>query len=382
MFRIPWKYVDWTNSSFLIGTLALTLTAVPAYILTQHVSAFQWVMFAFFVVTTALSITLGYHRLFSHLSFKAKWPVRLFTLLFGAAAFEGSAICWTADHRRHHKHVDHDDDPYDISKGLFHAHIGWLLFKLKPQPPFDNVGDLRGDRMVVLQDRYYVPVAVFMCFALPALIGFAVEGWIGALGGFLLAGVGRVTVVQHMTFCINSLCHWIGRRPYSTRCSARDSVLMALFTFGEGYHNFHHEFQHDFRNGVKPWQWDPTKWTIFVLSKVGLVSNLRRVPEAKILAAEIAEHERVLQQKLESRPLALTAPVHSALEAAHARLSEVLSQWEGYKVDYQAAMDRGVEASRQKIAELRKEFRELSYRLREALRQWEEAHQFAGAMPA
>ena len=93
-------------------------------------------------------------------------------------------------------------------------------------------------------------------------IGFLWGSWVSASGAFLIAGVARVVVLQHCTFCINSLCHYLGTRPYSSRCSARDSWFMALLTFGEGYHNYHHEFQHDYRNGVKPWQWDPTKWLI------------------------------------------------------------------------------------------------------------------------
>jgi stearoyl-CoA desaturase (delta-9 desaturase) len=93
-------------------------------------------------------------------------------------------------------------------------------------------------------------------------------------------------VLQHGTFLINSACHTIGRQPYSKKCSARDSFVMALFTFGEGYHNYHHEFQHDYRNGVKPWQWDPTKWLIWILSKLGLTSGLRRVPQEVIYSAQ------------------------------------------------------------------------------------------------
>src|SRR6266513_5962354 len=91
------------------------------------------------------SVTLGYHRLFSHITFQASWPIRLFVLIFGAAAFENSVLMWTSEQRRHHKHVDHDEDPYDITKGFFHAHIGWLLLELLPQPPFDNVCDLKKD---------------------------------------------------------------------------------------------------------------------------------------------------------------------------------------------------------------------------------------------
>jgi stearoyl-CoA desaturase (delta-9 desaturase) len=93
-------------------------------------------------------------------------------------------------------------------------------------------------------------------------------------------------VIQHCTFFINSACHTLGRRPYSTRCSARDSFLMALLTFGEGYHNYHHEFQHDYRNGVKSWQWDPTKWIIWLLSKIGLTGGLRRAAREAVQAAQ------------------------------------------------------------------------------------------------
>ena len=129
--------VRWLNSAFLIGTFVTTCTAVPYYIWQHGVDAFQAWLFFFFFMSTGLSITLGYHRLFSHLTFNAKWPVKLYTLLFGAAAFEGSALGWCADHRRHHKHVDHDEDPYDISKGFFHAHIGWLLFRTGPDTAAD-----------------------------------------------------------------------------------------------------------------------------------------------------------------------------------------------------------------------------------------------------
>jgi stearoyl-CoA desaturase (delta-9 desaturase) len=123
-------------------------------------------------------------------------------------------------------------------------------------------------------------------FVLPTLAGFAWDGWVGALGGFLIGGVAKVVVLQHGTFLINSACHTFGRQPYSTKCSARDSFFMALFTNGEGYHNYHHEFQHDYRNGVKLWQWDPTKWLIWTLSKVGLAKALRRVPQEAIYSAQ------------------------------------------------------------------------------------------------
>src|SRR6476469_8442201 len=122
-FRIPFHRVNWPTSIFLMTTLLVSLTAVPVYLWQVGVDWFQAALFLVFASCTGLSITLGYHRLFAHFAFRAKWPVKAFTLFFGAAAFEGSALEWASDHRRHHKHVDHDDDPYDISKGFFHAHI-------------------------------------------------------------------------------------------------------------------------------------------------------------------------------------------------------------------------------------------------------------------
>ena len=123
--RFPLDRINWTTSTFLIGTFFLTLTAVPAYIWAFGLSWFNVALFVSLSIATGLSITLGYHRLFSHFTFQAKWPVRLATLIFGAAAFENSALQWSSEHRKHHKHVDHEDDPYDISKGFFYAHIGW-----------------------------------------------------------------------------------------------------------------------------------------------------------------------------------------------------------------------------------------------------------------
>ena len=286
ILRLPTDRINWTTSSFLIGTFVLTLTAVPAYIWFFGIDWFQVSLFLGLLAATGLSITLGYHRLFSHITFQARLPVRLFTLIFGAAAFENSVLLWSSEHRRHHKHVDHDEDPYCIAKGFFYAHIGWLLFKLDNDEPLDNIADLEKDPLLQWQHRYIHLIAVLVSFVFPTTLGFLWNGWAGALGAFLIGGVARVVVVQHITFLINSACHTMGRQPYSKKCTARDSLFLAFFTLGEGYHNYHHEFQHDYRNGVKPWQWDPTKWIIWTLSKLGLAQNLRRVPTEKIRAAQ------------------------------------------------------------------------------------------------
>lgn len=366
-FRIPFERVDWITSSFLIGTALIAFTLAPWYIISFEQNWFQWAMFVFMVPATAMSITLGYHRLFSHLSFKAKWPVKLFTLIFGACAFENSCLDWSSDHRKHHKHVDHDDDPYDISKGFFWAHIGWLMFKLRPEKPLDNVADLLKDKMVMWQHKYVQWIALLVGLVMPAILGGLYQhfftdlpAWHGALGGFLIAGVLRVVVVQHSTFFINSLCHTIGRQPYSTKHSARDSVLMAFCTFGEGYHNYHHEFQHDYRNGVKPWQWDPTKWTIWLLSKIGLTSNLRRVPDSKILLAEMAEARKSAEIKLAY----LKAKHPTMTERAHLLLGELCAKIEESYKELEHSISEKIEISKQNLLNWEAETHELVKHLR------------------
>jgi stearoyl-CoA desaturase (delta-9 desaturase) len=265
--------------------------------------------------------------------------------------------------------VDHADDPSDISQGFWYAHMGWILFKLDAEPPLDNIQDLRKDRLFMLQDRYYVVIAVGVSFVLPAILGYLHSGWPGALGGLLLAGVARVTAVQHMTFFINSLCHTIGSQPYSDRCSARDSWIMAIFTFGEGYHNYHHEFQHDYRNAVKWWQWDPTKWTIWTLAKLRLVRGLRSVPEEKVLLTQLADTRRRLNERLTCPKTQLNGRIRELLQSSDAKLHQLGERWTALKAEYSGkagAMraeytDRAVhqfDDARIALAEMRREVRQ------------------------
>jgi len=367
--KIPFERVNWLNTAFL-GVICLTaLIASPIYLWFHGINGFQLGMLLFYIIATGMSITLGYHRLFSHLSFKAKWPIRLATLVFGACAFENSALNWVSDHRRHHKHTDHDEDPYDISKGFFWAHIGWILFKLNPVPPLDNVADLRKDALVMWQHRWDKVIALVVGLLLPAGLGYlwnanhGMDAWDGALGGFLLAGVLRVFLVQQCTFFINSLCHTIGEQPYSTRCSARDSFVMSLVTFGEGYHNYHHEFQHDYRNGVKPWNFDPTKWAIWLLAKLGLASDLRRVPESKVVLSQMMEARRHADAEIERlKSLGEHHPWRDkAIETAHALAERLTASYN----ELEAAMVGRVDLSRKALRRWTQETREVLDRLSE-----------------
>jgi stearoyl-CoA desaturase (delta-9 desaturase) len=364
MFKnIPFNRVEWVTSGFLIFTALLTVSAVPYYFWTFGWDWFLFGVFLFFYLATGMSITVGYHRLFSHKAFQAKWPVKLFVLLFGAAAFENSAVWWSSEHRKHHKHVDTDDDPYDITKGFFWAHMGWLMFKLKPEPPFDNVHDLLNDKLVAWQHKWVHAISFIVSFIVPSLIGYYYAVFsgnlspaVGALGGFLIPGVARVVLVQHATFCINSLCHMIGERPYSTEHSARDSWIAAIFTMGEGYHNYHHEFAWDYRNGVKPWQLDPSKWIIWTLSKLGLTNNLKRVPNERILLAETKEISRIVKNQLSSFKSAQNKS-SELIDQASANLEKFGDRLSEINQELQTAIREKIEISKGTMNELRSEVR-------------------------
>jgi stearoyl-CoA desaturase (delta-9 desaturase) len=345
--QFPFKRVNWLVSSFLIGTLFLSVTAVPLYLYFFGIDWFQVVLFLCMFFACGFSITLGYHRLFSHLTFRAHWLVRLFTVVFGAAAFESSVLWWSSEHRNHHKHVDHDQDPYSISKGLFYAHIGWLMFKLKPETTLENVVDLKKDPLLVWQHRHIHLIALIAAFGFPTAIAFCWGGWRSALGALLLAGVLRVVVLQHCTFCINSLCHYIGAQPYSSNCSARDSWLLAIITLGEGYHNYHHEFQYDYRNGVKPWQIDPTKWIIWALSKIGFAKQLRIVPPEKIILSELTEAQRKLERRLAND--SLSAQAAWVVRDSYQKLQAAALEWAEHRAQDVAITREALVGIRRKI---------------------------------
>lgn len=281
------KPLDWVNILFLTLTPLFAIALTIYFLLTFNGPTWPfWLLALLLASLTGLSITAGYHRLISHRAYDAHWSVKLFFLIFGAAAFENSALKWCSDHRVHHHHVDHDEDPYNINKGFFYAHMGWIFFKQNDTNPFDNryARDLVKDKLVNWQHRYYLAISIGVGMLLPGIIGYFFGSF---LGGFAIAGLLRIVVVHHSTFFINSLCHVVGKQTYSKEHSARDSFIMALFTYGEGYHNFHHTFPSDYRNGIKWYHFDPTKWLIRGFSVMGLASKLKKAPERLINEAKL-----------------------------------------------------------------------------------------------
>ncbi|MCA9396826.1 MAG: fatty acid desaturase [Candidatus Omnitrophica bacterium] len=248
------------------------------------IMAADLMLFAVYGFITILSISVGYHRLFSHRAFKAHPVLEALLLFFGAASVQQSALKWSAQHRMHHKYTDTDADPYNIKQGFWHAHMGWIyLWKT----PFERnvVQDLNKFPLVAHQHQYFQAWVIIAGFLTPLFIG-----WLyGSILGAYLFGIAlRITVVHHATFCINSFAHMFGSRHFDPYSTARDSWVGAILTNGEGYHNYHHRFPSDYRNGVKWYHWDPAKWLIKSLSYLGVTSALN-TPSARDIQQAIKE---------------------------------------------------------------------------------------------
>jgi stearoyl-CoA desaturase (delta-9 desaturase) len=247
-----------------------------------------------FYFLTVISITGGYHRLYAHKSYDAALPLQLFYALFGAAAVQGSIRWWSRGHRAHHRYTDTDKDPYNSKRGLWWAHMGWMLFHTPTQPiGYADMRDLDSDPIVQWQHKHYPLMALMTSIVLPTAIGAL---WGDATGAYFYAGIVRLVICHHATFCVNSLAHYLGEHNYEDTQTPRDHFITALVTMGEGYHNFHHTFPKDYRNAVRWWQYDPTKWVIWTLSLVGLATKLKRFPENEVRKGRVLMSEKRIQE--------------------------------------------------------------------------------------
>jgi stearoyl-CoA desaturase (delta-9 desaturase) len=316
--------IQWLPASVLLATPLIAAIGVPWYGIVHGFSATHWLVFAVVLAFNGLSITAGYHRLWTHNTYKAHPLLKWFLALFGAGATQNSILVWASGHRRHHRHVDDDErDPYSAGRGFWFSHIGWMLRDYAAgREDFSNVPDLKRDPVVMFQHNHYVPLAIGMNLLPPIVAGLLFGEFLGHL---LLAGFLRLVVNHHVTFFINSLAHIWGRRPYTETNSARDNFWLALVTYGEGYHNFHHIFQTDYRNGVRWWQFDPTKWLIYGASRVGLASGLNRVPDFKIQQALLDMQFQRAQRRLEGAANAEAWREH--LEREYQQFRQHMQEW-------------------------------------------------------
>jgi stearoyl-CoA desaturase (delta-9 desaturase) len=221
-----------------------------------------------FYILTALGITIGFHRMLTHRSFRPHPVVKFILLVLGSMALEGPALEWAATHVKHHAQSDREGDPHSPVEGFFHAHLGWL-FKDRMAAPNVYCKNLVKDPIVV-----FVSQTFFLWVALSLLIPFALGGWTGLLWG----GLVRIFLAHHVTWSVNSVCHTFGKRDFETPDQSRNEWIIGLLAMGEGWHNNHHAFPRSAFHGLRWWQFDLSGYIIRVLERVGLVHDVYRIP--------------------------------------------------------------------------------------------------------
>ncbi len=289
MTRIE-KYVN-------LGAVVLPFVATIAAIVllwNSVVSATDLAILAVMYVLTGLGVTVGFHRLLTHRSFQVAKPVEYTFAVLGSMAVQGPVINWVADHRKHHAHSDEEGDPHSphvghgegvgsVFRGLWHAHVGWLLETQGQAGRRKYAPDLAEDRGMRLINRRF-PLIVLGSLLIPALAGYLLTGTLlGALTGYLWGGLVRIFLVHHITWSVNSVCHFLGSRRFETDDQSRNVFWLALPSFGESWHHNHHAFPRSASHGLKRWEIDPSAIVISAMEKVGLARNVVRItPERQV----------------------------------------------------------------------------------------------------
>jgi stearoyl-CoA desaturase (delta-9 desaturase) len=257
---------------------------------------------------TAMGVTVGFHRMLTHRSFRPNPVIKFLLLVFGSMSLEGPALQWAATHTKHHAQADREGDPHSPMEGFFHAHIGWM-FKDREADPAIYARHLLTDPMVMFVSRTF-----FVWVGLSLLIPFLLGGWSGLLWG----GLVRICLTHHVTWSVNSVCHIFGKREFETNDQSHNEWVVGLLAFGEGWHNNHHAFPRSAFHGLHWWQVDISSYIIWTLERVGLVKEVYRVTPALMaqrssrsikpdMNAQVAESTPPGALDVEEREVALQA---------------------------------------------------------------------------
>ncbi|MGM0481901.1 MAG: fatty acid desaturase [Pseudomonadota bacterium] len=363
----PKPPIIWLNTLVFLTTFLIATVAVPWYAISVGIdSSLWWITFGT-LCFAGLSITAGYHRLWSHRTYNANPVIRFVFAIGGALALQNSALHWSSDHRVHHTHVDDNDkDPYSAQRGFWYSHIGWMLreYHASLYSDYNNVKDLQQDPIVMWQHRHYLALTLIMNFGWPLAVGLMVGDVWGAL---LVVGVLRLVLNHHTTFFINSLAHVWGSQPYTEKNSARDNGVLAFLTFGEGYHNYHHIFSSDYRNGIRWWQFDPTKWLIRSFAWLGLASGLKRSSGYQVEKARLQMQLQRLQKKAPEAPATL-------LERAQQHYDELAILLRNYYQARKKLLDSKAQHLREQVNmdALKSQVEELQQSVEQQKRHWRE----------
>jgi stearoyl-CoA desaturase (delta-9 desaturase) len=263
----PPLYIHYPALAVLSLTHALALAALP-YLYFYGINSWEVLFHAAAGIGGGFGITALYHRAWAHNAVTFRRPVEYVLAVLSIFMLQMPARQWISTHIKHHQHTDHDDDPYNIQRGFWWAHFEWIIFA--PVPPIELPARLADNPVMRWQERYYWPLSVLLNLAMPIALSVAVGSpWWGGL----LLSVLRLVLTSNAVFSVNSVCHVWGTRPFTKDVSARD-VWWFPFVLGEQYHNYHHAFPRDYRHGVARFAFDPTKWLIMLLARVGLARNL------------------------------------------------------------------------------------------------------------
>ncbi len=331
--------------SFCTPSLAMIITTIILYF------------------ATGLSITAGYHRLYSHTTYKTNPVIEAVILFFASMSVQSSALRWSFEHRLHHAYVDTDRDPYSINKGFWYAHILWLF---KKPLPIDQkvVADLVKNPLVAFQHKHYLK-----CMLATNILMFLFVGWLlgDYLGAFVLSWWTRLFMLHHSTWFINSLAHYWGSRSFCQEQTAVDNYIISLLTFGEGYHNYHHTFANDYRNGIRWYHFDPTKWLIWALNKMGMAHNLKRVNnyhiKERLIASRKLETLEKIAESSQPKKEELSAYVSKVYESVCTNLAssrKLVEEYTRYK--------KTKEASAEILKQLKGEIKSLKRAIRDDLK--------------
>jgi stearoyl-CoA desaturase (delta-9 desaturase) len=285
----------------LAGVLVPFLGFIAAVVLLWGTDLVGWTdlaLFAVMYVLTGYGVTLGYHRLLTHRSFQTRKGMEYALAIAGSMAVQGPVMTWVADHRKHHAHTDQEGDPHSphghggglkgAVAGLWYAHMGWL-FDRAEAPPQRYAKDLYEDPGMRRIDRAF-PLLALVGVLVPFGIGYAVDGTLGgALTAAVWGGLVRIFMLHHVTWSINSVCHFFGRRRFAVDDHSTNVFWLAPFSFGESWHHNHHAFPRSAMHGLRWWEVDPTAWLIRAMKRTGLAWNVVEItPERQ--AQKLAVH--------------------------------------------------------------------------------------------
>uniref|UniRef100_UPI00358F032E stearoyl-CoA desaturase 5-like n=1 Tax=Myxine glutinosa TaxID=7769 RepID=UPI00358F032E len=279
----PWRIV-WRN---VVTMTILHSASLHALFLIPRSNPLTilWSMFCF--VFSALGITAGVHRLWSHRSYKASLTLRILLATANSMAFQNDIFEWSRDHRVHHKYSETDADPHDARRGFFFSHMGWLLLRKRPEVIAAgkrlDLSDLYNDPVVMWQRRFYKKTVVLMCFVIPTVVPWALWGeslW----NAYFLAAVLRYILLLNCTWLVNSAAHMYGMRPYDRTINPRENRFVVFAAIGEGYHNYHHTFPYDYAASEFGWKVNLTTAFIDLACWIGLAGERHSVSTSVIEA--------------------------------------------------------------------------------------------------